>query len=126
VDGDRYRGRSLGFSLDSDSRLLSFTDAFIDARGRSLQLAYYRAEINSAPLAAAMAGTPLPGTEVYGATTSFNPVSAKPVTINIGELTAAMPWYDWHFQVTARAQDAQPYPRSGGRISGELDVGYRF
>jgi len=44
--GYRFKGRSLGHSLDSDSRLMSVTADFTDAQGWEYQLKYHNALIN--------------------------------------------------------------------------------
>ncbi len=47
VDGMRYRGRTLGFSLDSDSRLASLQASWIDRRNWTYTLSYHRAWVST-------------------------------------------------------------------------------
>ncbi len=47
VDGMRYRGRTLGFSLDSDSRLASLQASWIDNHDWTYTLTYHHAWISS-------------------------------------------------------------------------------
>jgi hypothetical protein len=51
-DGMRYRGRTLDFSLDSDSRLLTLQGAITDAKDRGYTLSLHRAHVSSAPTGA--------------------------------------------------------------------------
>lgn len=46
-DGWRYRGRSLGGSLDNDTRLITVTGQFTDTRNRFYRLTFHNADINS-------------------------------------------------------------------------------
>src|SRR5579863_5784483 len=47
LDGMRYRGRTIGFSLDDDSRLLSLQGAWSDSGGRFYELSFHHANIGS-------------------------------------------------------------------------------
>jgi hypothetical protein len=118
VDGMRYRDRTLGFSLDSDSRLFSFVDLITDSAGRSYRVAYYRADINDAALASP------PGGYAIGA--PQNVVSAQPVLINEIEAGIGIPFRGILLDLSVRHEDAQPFPGSGSKTSGELDLSYRF
>lgn len=115
TDGNHYHGRTLGFSLDTDSRLFSLTDLFVDSTGRSYRFTYYRADINVAP----------PGTTAPDGSPS-NKISTQAAKIDQFELGFTQPWRVLQFNISVRAQDAQPYPEAGGKISGELDISYRF
>jgi hypothetical protein len=115
LDGMRYRGRTLAFSLDSDSRLFSVQAAFTDNQARSLTLSYHRAQI-STPALAARVGTQW-----------VNTVSSAPVTIDILETRLSLP-FEWNridaqFDLTARLQDDQPRPRKGATAAFELSLG---
>lgn len=97
VDGMRYRGRTLGFSLDSDSRLLSVQGEFTDTAGRSLTLTYHRAAISTAA-------------NPYG-----NAVTAAPITVNIGVARLSLPFsaQRWRLELEGRLQDDRPRPDHG-------------
>lgn len=120
-DGWRYRGRSMGFSLDSDSRLFSLTGLLTDNGGWTYRFAYYRANINSEQLAG-LVPVVYPD-QIYG---GGNVVSARPVQINQAESGLSIPRGRWRFDLDIRAQDHQPYPRAGGLISGEAGISYGF
>lgn len=124
VDGKRYRGRALGFSLDSDSRLFSLAGQLTDPHGWTYRLVYYRANINSEQLAGVLP-TVYPD-QVYNPQTSSNPVSAKPVQLDQVEAGLSVPWRPLTFDFSVRAQDAQVYPEPGGKIAAELGISYRF
>jgi len=117
-DGMRYRGRSLGFSLDSDSRLFSLAAALTTAGSWTYRLVYYRANINTPTLAAIQqAGNP-----PY----LYNVVSARPAQFDQIEAGLSIPARNWLFDLSLRGQDARVYPEPGGSVSGEIGVGYRF
>jgi hypothetical protein len=118
TDGFRYDGRALGFSLDSDSRLLSLIGSVTDAQGWTYQLTYYHAQINSGVLAS--------GRESYDAPFAVNPVSLRPVTINEIEAGLAVPFEQVKLSLTLRGQDEQVFPRTGATGSAEVGVSYRF
>lgn len=94
-DGMRYDGRALGFSLDSDSRLLSVQAGYLDSWGRSFTLTIHRAEVS----------TPLTGTG--------NPLTSSPVTIDILEGRVRLPLPGMTFDLAARVQDDQLRPKRG-------------
>jgi hypothetical protein len=95
VDGMRYRGRTLGFSLDSDSRLLSLQGAWTDSRGRFWELTYHNAHISNP-------------NNLVG-----NIVTIAPVRMNIGEARVSLPWNGFKLDLALRLQDDQPRPESG-------------
>ena len=103
VDGMRYRGRTLGFSLDSDSRLLSVQASFIDTHARSFSLTYHRANVSD-PL-----------------NTAGNAVTAAPVAINLVEGRIGLPLRlrerTIQFDIAGRLQDDQPRPDKGFQAS---------
>ncbi len=116
TDGFRYRDRTLGFSLDSDSRLFSLAAQFLPSNGWRWRGAYYHGTIGSSQLA-----------ESHAAGSSFsNVVSVRPVTLDEAEVGLSIPWKAWTFDMGLRAADAQPYPRSGGIVAGELGLRYGF
>lgn len=106
VDGMRYRGRALGFSLDSDSRLLSLQASAVDAGDRTFTLTFHRAQVS----------TPFTGTA--------NPLTTAPVTIDIGEARVSVPWSWAKLDVAARLQDDQLRPDRGftASVEGALAV----
>lgn len=116
VDGYRYRGRTLGFSQDSDSTLTSVTGLLTDTRGWTWRAAYYNAHINTAELVES------------GKTFSFlrNTVSAQPVTVNQFEVGLTVPYQEFRFELNLRTQDARPFPATSGQTNVELGVSYRF
>lgn len=115
VDGMRYRGRTLSFSLDSDSQLFSLQAAAIDDQDRSLMVSYHHAVI-STPRLAAMS-TP----------EWRNTVSSGAVTINILEARLSVPLdlnpFAAEIELTGRLQDDQPRPNKGATAALELSFG---
>jgi len=99
-DGMRYRGRTLGFSLDSDSRLWSLLGSWSDADDRFYQLSLHHAEI-STPLVSAVS-------PVF-----FNALTPVPVTINMAEARVSLPWRGFRLDLAGRVQDDQLWPKRG-------------
>lgn len=106
ADGMRYRGRTLGFSLDSDSILYSIQASLVDRSHRTLTLTYHRALV-SHPL------------NSWG-----NVVTAAPVRFNAVEARIGYPvkWgmYNAKIDTSIRWQDDQPRPKRGSDASVEL------
>jgi hypothetical protein len=104
-DGMRYRGRTLGFSLDSDSRLMTIQAAFSDARQVSYTLTYHSARISD-PL------------NFVG-----NAVTAAPVNMNVFQGRVSLPFslqdHAVHLDLEARYQDDQPRPGHGAVATAE-------
>lgn len=94
-DGMRYRDRTLGFSLDSDSRLLSLQAAWSDAHDRFFELSLHHAVISDPNN---LAG---------------NVVTTAPVIVNMGELRVTLPLQGMKLDIAGRLQDGQPRPRRG-------------
>jgi len=98
-DGMRYRGRTLGFSLDTDSTLLSLQGNWTDQAGRFYQLSLHHATI---------------GTDH---SVGHNIVSATPVIVNIAEARMSLPLAlnnrSFHLDLAGRLQDDQPRPHQG-------------
>ena len=113
IDGSRYRGHTVGFSLDSDSRLASLQANFTDAADRNWTLGIHHALI-ARPLTFQPAGGAL------------NVVTTAPVTINYAEAQVAVPTRYALFRVAARLQDDQPRPRSGFTGAIEASATLRF
>jgi hypothetical protein len=103
VDGMRYRGRTLGFSLDDDSTLLSLQGSWTDPAGRFYELSIHHATIGTSH-------TPL----------GANIVSATPVLLNMGEARVSLPWDGFKLDLAGRLQDDQPRPHSGFAASVEV------
>lgn len=115
VDGFRYRGRTLGSSLDSDSVLVSLVGAMTDAAGRSVRLAWHDAQINSDALAF---DSPFPA--------YVNTVSSRPVRVHQIEGSVSVPWRALLFDLGLRWQDATPFPDRGAEWNVEAGVQLRF
>jgi hypothetical protein len=104
VDGMRYRGRSLGFSLDSDSRLLSLQGGWTDQGGRFYELSFHHAQISNPHNA------------------SGNAVTTAPVNLNMGEARVSLPLYGLKLELAGRLQDDQPRPDRGLTAGVEMAV----
>jgi hypothetical protein len=109
VDGMRYRGRSLGFSLDSDSRLLSLQGSWTDAGGRFYELSLHHAVISNPKVSSFVTG-------------GFNAVTTAPMIANIGEARVSLPMPGFKVDLAARLQDDQPRPDKGFTASIEMGV----
>jgi len=98
-DGMRYRGRTLGFSLDDDSTLASLQGSWSDADGRFYELSVHHATIGNSHSVGA------------------NIVSALPVTVNVGEARVSLPVtlgeHSFKLDLDGRLQDDQPRPHQG-------------
>ena len=98
-DGMHYRGRTLGFSLDTDSTLLSLQASWSDTDGRFYELSLHHATI---------------GTR---ATAGHNIVSPVPVLLNMGEARISLPLPSFtqglKLDLAGRLQDDQPRPSKG-------------
>ena len=98
-DGMHYRGRTLGFSLDTDSNLLSLQGSWSDAAGRFYELSLYHATIGSNHSA------------------GVNIVSSMPMILNMGEARVSLPFrmggHRLQLELDSRLQDDQPRPHKG-------------
>ena len=103
LDGMRYRGRTLGFSLDDDSKLLSLQAGWSDEAGRFYELSLHRAAIGTSH-------TP-PGNNI---------ISTQPVTLDIAEAKVTLPFEHCRLELAARIQDDQPRPQRG--MTGALEM----
>ena len=97
-DGMRYRGRTLGFSLDTDSTLASLQGSWSDAAGRFYELSLHHATIGNR--------------HGHG-----NIISDPAVALNQAEARVSLPLM-WDkrgikLDLTGRLQDNQPYPHGG-------------
>lgn len=105
-DGMRYRGRTLGFSLDSDSRLLSVQASWADKREWTYTLSFHHADISTL-------------SNPFG-----NVVTASPVAFDIGEARVSIPWKGVSFDLAARYQGDQPRPNRGSIAA--IEAAIRF
>lgn len=105
-DAMRYRGRSLGFSMDSDSRMLSVQINYALNTGENYTFSLHHAEVS------------------HALNTMGNAVTSSPVMINMAESRADLPinLNDWnlHVSLIGRVQDDQPRPDKGWLASGEI------
>jgi hypothetical protein len=105
TDGMRYRGRTLGFSLDSDSTLLSLQGAWRDSDGWSYELSYHHAAVSNP-------------NNLLG-----NVVTTAPVHINMGEARVGFPIGEHtHIDLDGRLQDDQLRPWHGFQAAIETGV----
>lgn len=124
-DGWQYRGRTLGSSLDTDSRLASFHASWMGAHDWTYTLTYYHASISSP-------NTPTMNSPINAS--GANRVSAIPVTINLGEARLHVPSVDLPTNLAEnlsvdfalRLQDDQPRPDHGFAVSAELALAWKM
>jgi hypothetical protein len=122
LDGWEYRGRTLGSSLDTDSRLASLHVNWSDSDDWAYTVSFYRASIES-PYSLAGYLSYL-GTNT--APTPVNRVTSAPVTIDIGEVRVHFPWRNLAVDFALRLQDDQPRPSRGFTAAGEMALSYRL
>ncbi len=102
----RYRGRTIGFSLDDDSRLLSLQGAWSDHGGRFYELSFHHANIGNSH------------------SIGSNILSPTPVTINLGEARVTIPFRWMKLDLAGRLQDDQLRPNRG--FAASFEVGLRI
>ncbi len=112
LEGYRYRGRSLGFSLDSDSTLFTLQASIDDAHDRTYTLSWDRAVISNSCNAPGCAFN-----GVYG-----NVVTTLPVTINMAEGKVSLPFHNMKLDLSVRIQDDQPRPAHGWTGGLEIEI----
>ena len=109
-DGMRYRERTLGFSLDNDSTLLSLQGSWTDPAGRFYELSLHHATIGSSHS---------PGA---------NNLSPTPVLLNLGEARVAFPITlgggHLKLDLAGRLQDDQQRPKQG--IAAAIEAAIRI
>ncbi len=108
IDGMRYRGRTLGFSLDSDSRLLSLQASWVDAHDWTCEATLHHATISDS------------------LNRAVNVVTTAPVIVNLAEARVTIPLRGVKLDIAARVQDDQPRPARGatGAIEAGLTVNF--
>jgi len=95
VDGMRYRGRTLGFSLDSDSALLTLQASYRDGGNNIFTVTFDNAAVSNPH-------------NLLG-----NVVTTAPVHINLFTARAEIPYRGMLFDIEGRVQDDQPRPDHG-------------
>ena len=108
IDGMRYRGRTLGFSLDSDSTLLTLQSSWRDSADWRYQLTLHHAAISNPN------------------NTNGNIVTTAPVHINMGEARVSFPFRNMRVELAGRLQDDQPRPYHGFQASIEAAITYNL
>ena len=108
IDGMRYRGRTIGFSLDSDSTLLTLQTAWRDSDDWRYQLTLHHAAISNPN------------------NTNGNIVTTAPVHINMGEARVSFPFRNLRVEWAGRVQDDQPRPYHGFQASIEAAITYNL
>lgn len=112
IDGMRYRGRTLGFSLDDDSTLLSLQGSWSDDADRFYELSLHHATIGNSHSVGA------------------NIVSRTPVVVNMGEARFSLPFKlngrIFHLDLDGRLQDDQPRPHKGTAAAAEVALRVPF
>ena len=106
-DGLRYRGRDFGFSLDSDSRLITLQANLTDSYDRNWTLSLHRALVSRPQTGAANVLTP------------------SPVNINYAEARAALPLRIGVLSLAGRVQDDQLRPAHGWTAAAEVTLKVR-
>jgi hypothetical protein len=107
-DGMRYRGRTLGFSLDSDSTLLSLQTAWRSSNQWDYTLSFHHAAVSNP-------------NNLTG-----NVVTTAPVHINMAEARVTFPLREMTIALAGRLQDDQPRPMHGFQAALEAEVTYDF
>jgi len=102
----RYRGRTIGFSLDNDSRLLSLQGSWSDSGGRFYELSLHHANVSNIH------------------SVGVNILTPTPVTINLAEARVSLPFRWMKLDLAGRLQDDQLRPRHG--FAASLEAGLRI
>jgi hypothetical protein len=106
-DGMRYRDRSLGFSLDSDSQLFSIVGDWRSPNGIDYRLSLQHADVSNPYI-----GLTRPS--------FYNIVTTSPVRINMVEGHVSFPFHRMMVDLAVRAQDDQPRPDHGFNAAAEI------
>jgi hypothetical protein len=110
-DGMRYRNRAMGFSLDSDSQLLSLAADWTSARQWDYKFTLYHADVSNPYITTGLLGT-----------RAYNAVTTSPVRINMAEGKMSFPLRNMMIDLAVRAQDDQPRPDRGFTAAAEIRV----
>ena len=106
-DGMRYRGRTLGFSLDDDSTLLSLQGSWTDKGGRFYELSLHHAAIGTSHTPA-----------------GANILSTTPIHLNLAEARVSLPvnlgGEGIRVDLDGRVQDDQLRPARGATAAVEV------
>lgn len=108
--GYRYNERSLGHSLDNDSRLYSLVWTLTDLRDWTYRLAYHRAEIN--------------GDGTVSGLRVGRPLSTSAEDINIFEAGMNTPWRNGTIGIEFRFQDDEPNSPGESEFEAALEVSW--
>ena len=108
TDGMRYRGRTLGFSLDSDSQLISLQASTVNSYGVTYTLTLDHAYISDRK------------------NQQLNVVTSTPALINLGEAKVTVPMHGVTVGLAARLQDDQPRPQQGFVAAGEISFKFNL
>lgn len=100
-DGMHYRGRTLGFSLDTNSTLLSLQASWSDPEDRFYEISLHHADIGNHR-------------------GDVNIVTQSPVIVNMAEARMSLPWQGWKIDLAGRLQDDQPRPHKGFAAGAEV------
>jgi hypothetical protein len=106
----RYRGRTLGFSLDSDSTLMSLQGSWTDPAGRFYEISLHHATITNSH-------TPQ----------GYNILTRAPSLVNMAEARVALPFTlndrTFKLDIAGRVQDDQLRPQRG--VAAAIEVALR-
>ncbi len=122
-EGYRYRGSSLGFSLDGASRLLTLQASYNDAHDRVYTISFDRASVSNscnAPIAAPSCNYSGVYGNTYDGGVYGNVVTTGPVTIDMLDAKVSIPFHNMKVNLSARIQDDQPRPEHGWTAGLEL------
>jgi len=109
LDGMRYRSRTLGYSLDDDSTVLSLQANWSDGAGRFYEFAIHHAAIGNSH------------------SVGSNIITTAPVLVNMAEARVSLPVTlnsrTFKLDIAGRLQDDQPRPHNG--FAAALEVALR-
>ncbi|WP_168146378.1 capsule assembly Wzi family protein [Solimonas marina] len=117
-DGFRYHDRTLGFSLDSDSKLVTMQLMFQHHDGWRLTLAVHRAMVSTPQLAQIQAaGDPR---------ALHNVVSAVPLRFSEIDTRVSLPWGPLRGYLAMRVRNQALPNHLGGHVDGEAGLSWQF